>query len=74
MHLWLPHPSAALWAALIDLRGAVPRVEDVSHERVGHPLLASLGRDVRELQRTLQTVAVEEGTRWLGASAASVGS
>ena len=60
VHLWLPHPSDALWTALTDLRGAVPRVEDVSHERVGHPLLASLGRDVRELERTLQTVAVEE--------------
>ena len=53
VHLWLPHPSDALWTALTDLRGAVPRVQDVSHERVGHPLLASLGRDVRELQRSL---------------------
>ncbi|MET0839435.1 MAG: exodeoxyribonuclease V subunit gamma [Marmoricola sp.] len=61
VHLWLPHPSAELWTALSDLRGAVPRVADVSHERVGHPLLASLGRDVRELQRTLQTVAVTDG-------------
>ncbi len=55
VHLWLPHPSAALWEQLSDLTGAVPRAEDTSHERVGHPLLASLGRDVRELQRTLGT-------------------
>jgi exodeoxyribonuclease V gamma subunit len=62
VHLWLPHPSAAMWAALTDLRAAVPRVEDASHARVGHPLLASLGRDVRELQRSLQTVAVTDAT------------
>ena len=28
-----------------------PRVEDVSHQHAGHPLLATLGRDLRELQR-----------------------
>ncbi|MET0999101.1 MAG: exodeoxyribonuclease V subunit gamma [Marmoricola sp.] len=57
VHLWLPHPSEALWEQLGDLVGAVPRVEDVSHERVGHPLLASLGRDLRELERTLVPVS-----------------
>ncbi|MCW2712260.1 MAG: recC, partial [Marmoricola sp.] len=56
VHLWLPHPSEALWGQLGDLVGAVPRIDDVSHERVGHPLLASLGRDLRELQRTLASV------------------
>ena len=53
LHLWLPHPSAQLWTALSDLRGAVPRRDDLSHRSVGHPLLATLGRDLRELQRTL---------------------
>ncbi|MCW2757099.1 MAG: recC, partial [Nocardioidaceae bacterium] len=53
VHVWLPHPSDALWTAMGDLAGAVPRRDDVSHERAEHPLLASLGRDVRELQRTL---------------------
>jgi len=53
LHLWLPHPSADLWAALDDLRGAVPRRADVSHRRAGHPLLTTLGRDLRELQRSL---------------------
>ncbi|HYO01851.1 MAG TPA: exodeoxyribonuclease V subunit gamma [Mycobacterium sp.] len=53
VHLWLPHPSDDLWRALDDLRGAVPRRADTSHRRVGHPLLATLGRDVRELQRSL---------------------
>ncbi|UDY23308.1 exodeoxyribonuclease V subunit gamma [Nocardioides sp. Kera G14] len=56
VHLWLPHPSAPLWAALDDLGGPVVRAEDRSHEHVGHPLLASLGRDVRELQRSLSRV------------------
>jgi exodeoxyribonuclease V gamma subunit len=74
VHLFLPHPSPALWAALAaelggdagggpgarrtgDRRTAaqrpVRRDADDSHERAGHPLLASLGRDVRELQRLL---------------------
>src|SRR5882757_6177321 len=53
VHLWLPHPSDELWRNLADLRGAVPRRDDTSHRRVGHPLLATLGRDLRELQRSL---------------------
>ncbi|MEP6815837.1 MAG: exodeoxyribonuclease V subunit gamma, partial [Marmoricola sp.] len=56
VHLWLPHPSDALWRALGDLTGAVPRPADESHRRAGHPLLTSLGRDIRELQRTLTRV------------------
>ena len=57
VHLWLPHPSAALWSRLTDVAGVVPRADDRSHLQVGHPLLATLGRDTRELQRTLGTVA-----------------
>lgn len=53
LHLWLPHPSAQLWDALGDLTGAVARHKDASHRLVGHPLLATLGRDLRELQRLL---------------------
>ena len=53
LHLWLPHPSADLWDALSDLHGAVPRRTDESHLRVEHPLLATLGRDLREMQRNL---------------------
>ena len=57
VHLWLPHPSAALWQALEpDASGPVLRAEDTSHHLVAHPLLSSLGRDVRELQRTLAVV------------------
>ena len=62
VHLWLPHPSDALWEALRPLAaaGAVPRDADRSHDVAGHPLLATLGRDVRELQRTLATVEADD--------------
>ncbi|OBK14525.1 exodeoxyribonuclease V subunit gamma [Mycobacterium asiaticum] len=53
LHLWLPHPSDALWQSLAPIHGAVPRREDTSHRQVGNPLLATLGRDLRELQRSL---------------------
>jgi exodeoxyribonuclease V gamma subunit len=51
LHLWLPHPSDDLWQRLRDLAGPTPRAADTSHRTVRHPLLASLGRDQRELQR-----------------------
>lgn len=53
IHLWLPHPSDELWARLAGVRGAVPRRDDTTHREVGHPLTATLGRDLRELQRSL---------------------
>ncbi len=56
VHLWLPQPSPALWDELAGLGGPVPRLEDDSVDRVHHPLLASLGRDTRELRRTLHAV------------------
>lgn len=63
VHLWLPHPSAALWSRLAPQAagGPVARSEEHAHRLVGHPLLATLGRDVRELQRTLATVRVVDG-------------
>ncbi len=73
VHLWLPHPSEALWQALSHLSGAVPRSEDDSHERVGHPLLASLGRDLRELQRTLNTVVEPVADQPSGETSAAPG-
>ncbi|TGD90003.1 exodeoxyribonuclease V subunit gamma [Mycolicibacterium sp. CH28] len=61
VHLWLPHPSAELWTALTRFRGPIPRRQDTSHRLAGHPLLATLGRDLRELQRSLPaTVATDE--------------
>jgi exodeoxyribonuclease V gamma subunit len=53
LHLWLPHPSDHLWQQLADEHGPIPRRDDTSHRTVGHPLLATLGRDLRELQRSL---------------------
>ena len=55
LHLWLPHPSDELWHALTGLRGPICRRDDTSHRAVGHPLLATLGRDLRELQLILPT-------------------
>ena len=53
VHLWLPHPSDDLWQTLAGVHGPIPRRDDTSHRNVGHPLLATLGRDLRELQRSL---------------------
>lgn len=53
LHLWLPHPSDRLWQALNGQHGVIPRVEDTSHTAAEHPLLRTLGRDLRELQRGL---------------------
>ncbi|MGE2832597.1 exodeoxyribonuclease V subunit gamma [Mycobacterium sp. SMC-4] len=53
LHLWLPHPSDVLWSRLRGVHGPLPRRDDTTHRDVGHPLLATLGRDLRELQRTL---------------------
>ncbi len=53
VHLWLPHPSARLWDSLTGLHGVIARRDDTSHRRVAHPLLATLGRDLRDLQRSL---------------------
>ncbi|HET6939882.1 MAG TPA: exodeoxyribonuclease V subunit gamma, partial [Nocardioides sp.] len=58
-----PHPSDDLWQRLTDLQGPTPRHADASHRRARHPLLASLGRDQRELQRSLLGVgAGDSGT------------
>ena len=59
VHLWLPQPSPALWDDLRGIGGVVARDDDTSAERVHHPLLASLGRDTRELSRVLDGVGVE---------------
>lgn len=60
LHLWLPHPSQPLWQSLQDINQPVPRREDTSHRVVGHPLLATLGRDLRELQRGLPAPDTDE--------------
>jgi exodeoxyribonuclease V gamma subunit len=55
LHLWLPHPSDDLWHQLAADHGPLSRRDDSSHRRVHHQLLATLGRDLRELQRSLPT-------------------
>lgn len=51
VHLWLPHPSPAMWDAVRAARtpGVPSRAADTSAGAVRHPLLRSLGRDTREL-------------------------
>ena len=59
VHLYLPQPSPDLWDALGTLEpGVVAREDDPSATLVGHPLLASLGRESRELRRTLDTAGL----------------
>lgn len=74
VHLWLPHPSEALWQALAGLDGSVGRTADRSHDAVGHPLLATLGRDTRELQRGLAGLAAESDSVGFGTLAGARGS
>ncbi|WP_151525780.1 exodeoxyribonuclease V subunit gamma [Serinicoccus kebangsaanensis] len=66
VHLWLPQASPAAWETLAAdegvAAGPVPRDEDASALLVDHPLLASLGRDARELQRTLTLAPHTETT------------
>ncbi|WP_433303240.1 exodeoxyribonuclease V subunit gamma [Actinoplanes sp. CA-030573] len=56
VHLWLPHPSPALWERLrphVPAGSPVPRAADRTRDLPRNPLLGSLGRDARELQLTL---------------------
>jgi exodeoxyribonuclease V gamma subunit len=69
LHLWLPHPSDQLWRALAGVHGAVPRHADDSRHVVRHPLLQTLGRDLRELQRALPAERATD--EYLGAQGAA---
>ena len=73
VHLWLPQPSPALWHALGDLGGVVARESDTSAALVGHPLLASLGRDTRELRRTLDVPGTDTDTDAVDSAAGGPG-
>ncbi|MGE3661372.1 MAG: exodeoxyribonuclease V subunit gamma [Pseudonocardia sp.] len=57
VHLWLPHPSPALWRR----QGPVPPGTAVRRGEFGtparHPLLASLGRDLHEMGARIAAVA-----------------
>jgi exodeoxyribonuclease V gamma subunit len=57
VHLWLPHPSPALWSAVAPPAAVPHRRADPTADAPRHPLLGSLGRDVRELQLRLTEAA-----------------
>ncbi|WP_280262494.1 exodeoxyribonuclease V subunit gamma [Nocardia wallacei] len=68
VHLWVVHPSPEMWAELESAAGepirddaavgtvGLPRALEGSALVVAHPLLAALGRDVRELQQRLRAL------------------
>lgn len=55
VHLWLPAPSPVLWERLREVVPPQRRADVIARPR--HPLLASLSRDVRELQLRLAAAA-----------------
>ncbi|WP_051485999.1 exodeoxyribonuclease V subunit gamma [Nocardioides sp. J54] len=59
VHLFLPQVSSSLWEGLAPAvaEGPVQRADDTSAQVVRHPLLATLGRDAREVQRQLAVLA-----------------
>lgn len=61
VHLWLPHPSPALWRSVSGLPPATSqrRSADLSYTAAVHPLLAAWGRDSRELQQRLGSVQTD---------------
>ncbi len=75
VHVWLPHPSPALWclvAATMSASGDQPqselatplpsRASDPTAQLPRHRLLAYLGRDVRELQVLLHQQPIADDT------------
>jgi len=55
VHLWLPHPSPALWDQLAGHTAGRSRRQHATAAAT-HPLLASLGRDSRELQLAINVL------------------
>jgi exodeoxyribonuclease V gamma subunit len=53
VHLWLHHASPALWAKVAEARPAVRRADNTARHGLTNPLLASLSRDVLELQQLI---------------------
>ena len=53
LHLWLTHPSPAMWDLLAGAESAARRRDDRSALKVSNTLLTNLSRDVRELQQRL---------------------
>lgn len=55
VQLWLHHPSPALWDA-VQHAAEQPGPRRTQHAVARHPLLASMSRDVRELQQLVQSI------------------
>jgi exodeoxyribonuclease V gamma subunit len=75
VHLWLLHPSPALWdsvaRALPTVGSVVRRADDRTAELSANRLLASWGRDAREMQLVLDDLdGTDLGTRHEAAPAA----
>lgn len=62
VHLWLHHASPALWEAVSATPPAVRRRDDTARHRLINPLLASLSRDVLELQQLIARTAPDSHT------------
>ena len=64
VHLWLPQASPVAWGRLAEevAAGPVRRRDDTTGRLLHHRLLGSLGRDARELQRSLTVLAPEAET------------
>jgi exodeoxyribonuclease V gamma subunit len=57
VHLWLHHASPALWTAVEQSGTPVRRADDPTRRRLSNPLLASMSRDLLELQHLLRRCA-----------------
>lgn len=68
LHLLVLHPSPALWERLSDRPAPGRRDDDPTRTSARHPLLASWGHDVRELQLLLNGLDVDETTHYTGDS------
>ncbi|WAC55651.1 exodeoxyribonuclease V subunit gamma [Gordonia sp. SL306] len=59
VHLFVPHPGPALWSAVEGVATPSTGLRRADHRPpvLAHPLLASLSRDIQELQRRVAPVA-----------------
>jgi len=57
VHLWLQHASPALWDAVSGTPSALHRSGESARSSLANPLLASLSRDVLELQQQVSSAA-----------------
>lgn len=64
VHVFVPHPSPALWDAMTEALAARSNDSARRDERavpaIAHPLLASLSRDVQELQAAIAPLVDED--------------